>query len=42
MVIHKLKYAALTLAFLGAVAGGAGSSRQVPERQAGKPDLRSP
>jgi RNA polymerase sigma factor (sigma-70 family) len=40
MVIHKLIYAALTLAFLGAVAGGVRFIAQVPERQARKPDLR--
>ncbi len=40
MVIHKVKYAALTLVFLGAVAGGARLVDQGPERQARKPDLR--
>ena len=39
MVMHKVKFAALTLVFLGVAAGGARFVRQEPERQAGKPYL---
>ncbi len=40
MFVNKLKLAALTVLFLGAVASGAVFVGQVSERQAGKPDLR--
>ena len=40
MLFHKLKFVALTLLFLGAVAVGEGFVRQAPARQTAKPEPR--